>query len=413
MRFQPWQYRTEAGFVGDVTDITGYSIAAVDGDIGRVDQATYETGESYLVVDTGPWIFGRRVMLPAGVVERIDTAEKMVYVDRTKDQIKDAPEYYDPFIENAEYREELGRYYTGTYIPRMWPRPAQAPSACPDTIRGIGIPGSAKRPWDPASNPRRRCRPCSTGQEDGGEATDGTVDALDGIITALRAAGYEFVIPKSWPAPLDVMPWFIDHWPGYMITEFWARRIDPCEVLVSNGGVATGVVLGILMALAIGGVEASTADLDNTATDTTPSDSPTTDTTPSDTPTAVDGGIDSTELATRAALDDLLSTVLIGDEVVLARWPAAPPWVRHTVGLGQAGRTRIRLHDLRHSWATMALSAGIHPKIVQERLGHSGVAITLDTYSHVTESLHGDAANLVASAPVSTPLPNVGGGGDE
>ena len=65
----------------------------------------------------------------------------------------------------------------------------------------------------------------------------------------------------------------------------------------------------------------------------------------------------------------------------------------------------------------MALSAGIHPKIVQERLGHSGVAITLDTYSHVIESLHGDAANLVASliasAPVRTPSANVGGGGDE
>jgi hypothetical protein len=73
-------------------------------------------------------------------------------------------------------------------------------------------------------------------------------------------------------------------------------------VLVSNGGVATGVVLGILMAIAIGGIEASTADLDSTATDT-PSDA--TDT-PSDVPTAVDGGIDSTELATRAALDDLL-----------------------------------------------------------------------------------------------------------
>jgi hypothetical protein len=85
-------------------------------------------------------------------------------------------------------------------------------------------------------------------------------------------------------------------------------------VLVSNGGVATGVVLGILMAIAIGGIEASTADLDSTATDT-----------PSDAPTAVDGGIDSTELATRAALADLRSTVLVGDEVVLARWPAAPP----------------------------------------------------------------------------------------
>ena len=92
-------------------------------------------------------------------------------------------------------------------------------------------------------------------------------------------------------------------------------------MLVSNGGAVTGVVLGILMALAIGGIEASTADLDSTATDT-PSDAIDT---PSDVPTAVDGGIDSTELATRAALDDLLSTVLIGDEVVLARWPAAPP----------------------------------------------------------------------------------------
>jgi hypothetical protein len=93
-------------------------------------------------------------------------------------------------------------------------------------------------------------------------------------------------------------------------------------VLVSSGGVATGVVLGILMALAIGGIEASTADLDSTATDTTATD--TTDT-PSDVPTAVDGGIDSTERATRTALADLRSTVLVGDEAVLARWPAAPP----------------------------------------------------------------------------------------
>ncbi|MET0712127.1 MAG: hypothetical protein ABWZ30_06460 [Jiangellaceae bacterium] len=94
-------------------------------------------------------------------------------------------------------------------------------------------------------------------------------------------------------------------------------------MLVSSGAAVTGVVLGILMALAIGGIEGegSTADLDSTATDT-PSDA--TDT-PSDVPTAVDGGIDSTDLATRAALDDLRSTVLVGDEVVLARWPAAPP----------------------------------------------------------------------------------------
>ena len=98
---------------------------------------------------------------------------------------------------------------------------------------------------------------------------------------------------------------------------------------MSSGAAATGVVLGILMALAIGRVEGSTADLNSTATDT-PSDAATD--TPSDVPTAVDGGIDSTELATRAALDDLRSAVLVGDEVVLARWPAAAPAMRHGAG---------------------------------------------------------------------------------
>ena len=58
---------------------------------------------------------------------------------------------------------------------------------------------------------------------------------------------------------------------------------------------------------------------------------------------------------------------------------------------------RIRLHDLRHGWATMALVAGVHPKVVQERLGHANIGITLDVYSHVTAGLHGDAAERVAA----------------
>ena len=64
---------------------------------------------------------------------------------------------------------------------------------------------------------------------------------------------------------------------------------------------------------------------------------------------------------------------------------------------------RIRLHDLRHTWATLALSAGVHPKVVQERLGHASSAITIDVYSHVTAGLHADAAALVAGL-VSSPL---------
>jgi integrase len=57
----------------------------------------------------------------------------------------------------------------------------------------------------------------------------------------------------------------------------------------------------------------------------------------------------------------------------------------------------IRLHDVRHSWATVALEAGVHPKVVQERLGHANISVTLDVYSHVTEALHTDAAARVAA----------------
>jgi len=61
------------------------------------------------------------------------------------------------------------------------------------------------------------------------------------------------------------------------------------------------------------------------------------------------------------------------------------------------GTRRIRFHDLRHGHATMALQAGIHPKVVSERLGHSTVAITLDVYSHAIPSLQREAADAVAA----------------
>lgn len=61
------------------------------------------------------------------------------------------------------------------------------------------------------------------------------------------------------------------------------------------------------------------------------------------------------------------------------------------------GLPRITLHGLRHTWATLALEQGIHPKVVQERLGHSTIAVTLGIYSHVTPTLHDDAAASIAA----------------
>jgi integrase len=58
----------------------------------------------------------------------------------------------------------------------------------------------------------------------------------------------------------------------------------------------------------------------------------------------------------------------------------------------QGGLPHIRLHDLRHTHATLLLKSGIHPKIVSERLRHAGIGITLDTYSHVVPGLQEKAA---------------------
>ena len=61
------------------------------------------------------------------------------------------------------------------------------------------------------------------------------------------------------------------------------------------------------------------------------------------------------------------------------------------------GLPKIRLHDLRHTHATLALRAGVHPRVVQERLGHANVSITLDTYSHVDLDMQAIAAAQVAA----------------
>lgn len=60
--------------------------------------------------------------------------------------------------------------------------------------------------------------------------------------------------------------------------------------------------------------------------------------------------------------------------------------------LRRAGLPHIRLHDLRHTAATLLLADGVHPKLVQEMLGHSSITLTLDTYSHVTPALHAEVA---------------------
>ncbi|WP_327308539.1 PRC-barrel domain-containing protein [Streptomyces sp. NBC_01298] len=111
-----WSYKSTSGHLAGA-DLTGYKVEAADGGIGKVDKHSDEVGDAYLVVDTGVWIFGKEVLLPASTVTRVDPQEKKVYVDRTKEQIKSAPEFHrDRHLGNAGYHEELGSYY-GSGVP--------------------------------------------------------------------------------------------------------------------------------------------------------------------------------------------------------------------------------------------------------------------------------------------------------
>jgi integrase len=79
--------------------------------------------------------------------------------------------------------------------------------------------------------------------------------------------------------------------------------------------------------------------------------------------------------------------------------PLHPEYVRRLFDrhLQRAELPRIRFHDLRHTHATLALQAGVHPKVVSERLGHTTVSITLDVYSHAIPGIQQDAASTVAA----------------
>ena len=102
-----WTYREGTGTM----DLSGFEVEAQDGSIGKIDEASNEVGASYVVVDTGPWIFGKKVLLPAGVIDRVDTEDEKVYVDRTKDAIKNAPEFDESNYRDTQYRDEVGGYY--------------------------------------------------------------------------------------------------------------------------------------------------------------------------------------------------------------------------------------------------------------------------------------------------------------
>lgn len=109
--WDPWSYRSSTGRKSDSGGMVGYKVHATDGDIGKIDRANDEVGNASIVVDTGPWIFGRQVVLPAGTIQRVDDEAGEVYLALTRQQIKDSPELKDGGdMDDASYRQSVGEY---------------------------------------------------------------------------------------------------------------------------------------------------------------------------------------------------------------------------------------------------------------------------------------------------------------
>ena len=108
-----WSYRDTTR--PETTDLAGFQVVAIDGPIGNVDAATYDVGGSYIVVDTGFWIFGKKRMLPAGVLERVNYNDRKVRVNLSKDQIRQAPDYDAERERDETYRKNVRSYYDPFY----------------------------------------------------------------------------------------------------------------------------------------------------------------------------------------------------------------------------------------------------------------------------------------------------------
>ncbi|MFJ3913521.1 hypothetical protein EDE04_0338 [Streptomyces sp. 2132.2] len=110
-----WAYRAGIDYLA--ADLTGYGVEATDGRIGKVDKHSDEVTDAYLVVDTALWNPGKEVLLPAGLVTRIDHSARTVYVDRTKEQIEAAPEFRREHLSSADHHEALSMHYLVSRMP--------------------------------------------------------------------------------------------------------------------------------------------------------------------------------------------------------------------------------------------------------------------------------------------------------
>ena len=105
-----WSFRDDVGH--DRADLTGMTVEAVDGSVGSVKDVFTEIDAAYLLVDHGLPLVGGTVLVPAGLVTAIDVDNASLKVDRTKDEIKGAPDFEAGPGQDPAYRDAVARHYS-------------------------------------------------------------------------------------------------------------------------------------------------------------------------------------------------------------------------------------------------------------------------------------------------------------
>ena len=109
-----WTYSATLREALERYDLPGFTVVGLDGDVGKVDKTTRgEPGADHLVVNTGPLFFGKKVLLPAGVITSIDVERKAGRAEVARDEVRDAPEYDEERRLDDDLRSQVARHYAG------------------------------------------------------------------------------------------------------------------------------------------------------------------------------------------------------------------------------------------------------------------------------------------------------------
>ena len=173
MTLELWGFRPGVG--GEGADLSGMGVHALDGGLGKVQEVVERESRTFLVIDTGPWIFGKTIKLPAGLVSGVDAEQGIVFVDRRKDEVKNAPDQDGDLLDETAHEDALARHYTneqddGATVPAP-PGPSASESSTSALgglpPAGLGAPaGAAPIDAGPAAGDR-------AGERDDDEALSG------------------------------------------------------------------------------------------------------------------------------------------------------------------------------------------------------------------------------------------------